>query len=197
MNNRPQADATVRRGRLKLLLIAVFFAAPVVLAWLAYRFDWATGSAGNYGELLAPAALPDGALVAVDGRPFPLARLRGNWVLLQFDDSRCDTYCEQKLYFMRQVRRALGRDMERVERLWVLTDGGTPRASLVEAIEGTHLARSADGRFAAAFPAARSPADHIYLVDPMGNLMMRFPREPDPSKMLKDLRRLLKYSQIG
>lgn len=197
MNSRLQADAAVRRGRLKLLLIAVFFAAPVALAWLAYRFDWATGSAGNYGELLEPAALPDGALTAMDGRPFPLARLRGKWVLLQFDDSRCDAYCEQKLYFMRQVRRALGRDMERVERLWVLTDGGTPRASLVPAIEGTLLARSADGRFSAAFPAARGPVDHIYLVDPMGNLMMRFPREPDPSKMLKDLQRLLKYSQVG
>jgi cytochrome oxidase Cu insertion factor (SCO1/SenC/PrrC family) len=191
------ADAAVKRGRLKLLLMAAFFAAPVLLAWLAYRFEWATGTTGNYGALLRPAALPDAALTALDGRPFSLARLRGKWVLVQFDRSRCDAYCERKLYFMRQVRKALGRDAERVERLWVLTDQGVPSARLLAAAEGTRVARAANGRLLAAFPAAGAAADHIYLVDPMGNLMMRFPREPDPSKMLKDLQRLLKYSQIG
>jgi len=195
--SRASADTAVTRGRLKLLLMAAFFAAPLLLAGLAYRFDWATGTTGNYGALLKPAALPDAAFSALDGRPFPLARLRGKWVLVQFDESRCDAYCERKLYFMRQVRKALGRDAERVERLWVLTDRGVPSAKLLAAAEGTRLARAQNGRFLAAFPAQASLPDHIYLVDPMGNLMMRFPREPDPSKMLKDLQRLLKYSQIG
>lgn len=175
--------------------MGAFFAAPVLLAWLAYRFDWATGTTGNYGALLKPAALPDAALTALDGRPFPLEGLRGKWVLLQFDGSRCDAYCERKLYFMRQVRKALGRDAERVERLWVLTDQGLPSAKLLAAAEGTRVARTVNGRFLAAFPAEATPADHIYLVDPMGNLMLRFPRDPDPSRMLKDLQRLLKYSQ--
>jgi cytochrome oxidase Cu insertion factor (SCO1/SenC/PrrC family) len=197
VKSRAPADTTVKRGRLKLLLMAAFFAAPVLLAWLAYRFDWATGTSGNYGVLLKPAAPPDAALSALDGRPFSLARLRGKWVLVQFDGSRCDAYCERKLYFMRQVRKALGRDAERVERLWVLTDPGVPSPKLLAAAEGTRVARAANGRFLAAFPAEATPADHIYLVDPMGNLMMRFPREPDPSRMLKDLQRLLKYSQVG
>ncbi|MGA8050394.1 MAG: SCO family protein [Burkholderiales bacterium] len=197
MNNRPSADA-IKSGRLKLLLLAAFFAAPFLLAWLAYRFDWGTGAAGNYGELLKPpVAMPDSAFTALDGAPFSLARVRGKWVLVQFDASRCDAYCEQKLYFMRQVRRALGKDMERVERVWVLTDGGTPDAKLLAAVEGTYVVRPHGGNFSAAFPAAVSPADHIYLVDPMGNVIMRFPRDPNPSKMLKDLQRLLKYSQIG
>jgi cytochrome oxidase Cu insertion factor (SCO1/SenC/PrrC family) len=197
VNGQAPADKAVKHGRVKLLLMAAFFAAPVLLAWLAYRFDWATGTSGNYGVLLKPAALPDAALRTLDGRALSLARLRGKWVLVQFDESRCDAYCERKLYFMRQVRRALGRDAERVERLWVLTDAGVPSATLLAATEGTRVVRVASGRFLAAFPAQATPTDHIYLVDPMGNLMLRFPREPDPSRMLKDLQRLLKYSQVG
>lgn len=193
----PASPDAVRRGRLKLLLLAAFFAAPFVLAWIAYRFEWGIGAAGNYGELVGPVVLPDAALTALDGRRVPISDLRGKWVLVQFDASRCDAYCERKLYYMRQVRRALGKDMERVVRLWVLTDGGAPAAALLEAAEGTEVLRSGNGRFAAAFGAPAQLADHIYLVDPMGNLMLRFPRDPDPSKMLKDLRRLLKYSQIG
>jgi peroxiredoxin len=196
VSNPPSPDVT-RRARLKLLLLAAFFAAPLVLAWLAYRFEWGTGASGNYGELLGPTALPEVTLTAVDGRQVSTSRLRGRWVLVQFDASRCDAYCERKLYYMRQVRRALGKDMERVARLWVLTDGGTPAAAVLTAFEGTQVLRSDSGRFAAAFGAPARLADHIYLVDPMGNVMLRFPRDPDPSKMLGDLRRLLKYSQIG
>lgn len=196
MSNPPSPDAA-RRARLKLLLLAAFFAAPLVLAWLTYRFEWGIGASGNYGELVGPTALPELTLTVLDGGQVSTSRLRGKWTLVQFDASRCDAYCGRKLYYMRQVRRALGKDMERVARLWVLTDSGTPAAAVVAAFEGTEILRTDNGRFAAAFGAPAHLADHIYLVDPMGNLMLRFPRDPDPSKMLKDLQRLLKYSQIG
>jgi hypothetical protein len=166
--------------RHKLLLIAAVCAAPVVLATAAYYFGWGAGSAGNYGELLAPQTV---------SAP-PLAALRGKWVLVSFDAAACDAYCERKLYFMRQVRRAAGKEMARVERLWVLTDGGQPRPDLLAAIEGTRISSERVD-----FPGQRT--DHIYLVDPLGNLMLRFPRDPDPSRMLKDLQRLLKVSQVG
>jgi cytochrome oxidase Cu insertion factor (SCO1/SenC/PrrC family) len=193
----PASPDTARRGRLKLLLLAVFFAAPLALAWLAYQFGWGTGAAGNYGTLVGPTVLPDVVLMAPDGKRVPTTELRGKWLLVQFDASHCDAYCERKLYYMRQVRRALGKDMDRVARLWLLTDGGTPPAATLVAVEGTEVLRSDNGRFAAVFGAPAQLADHLYLVDPMGNLMLRFPRNPDPSKMLKDLQRLLKYSQIG
>jgi hypothetical protein len=167
--------------RVKLLLVFLACAAPFVLAWAAWHFGWAPGAAGNYGELIAPRPLAGE----------PLQALRGKWVLVSFDRAACDAYCERKLYYMRQVRRAHGKDHGRIERLWVLTDGGAPRAELLAAIEGTHVSRVSPG----GFPGERS--DHIYLVDPLGNLMMRFPRDPDPSRMLKDLQRLLKYSRIG
>jgi hypothetical protein len=92
---------------------------------------------------------------------------------------------------MRQLRTAQGKDQSRIERVWVLTDAGTPRPELVAAYEGTRIAPANADRFPG------NPVDHLYLIDPRGNLMMRFPRDPDPSRMLKDLQRLLKYSRIG
>lgn len=176
----------VKRGRAKLAALGLFFCAPFALAWLAWWLDWAPGGAANYGELVAPP------------RPLsepPLQALRGKWVLVSFDAADCDAYCEKKLYYLRQVRRAQGRNQGRVERLWVITEGAHPRPALLEAIEGTRLSR--DAGLAARFPAAGAVREHIYLVDPLGNLMMRFPRDPDPSLILKDLQRLLRVSQIG
>ena len=174
------------RGRAKLALLAAFFLLPIGASWIIWWFDLAPGAAGNYGTLLSPrpAALP------------PLAALKGKWVLVQFDGGACDTACERKHYFMRQVRRAQGKDMTRLERLWLVTDTVQPAPALLVAIEGTTIVfRGA--ALAASFPAERSTAEHIYLVDPLGNLMMRFPRDPDPARVIKDLQRLLKVSGFG
>ena len=162
----------------KLFLVALVCAAPFVLGTAAYLLGWSTGVTSNYGELISP--------------PRPVAgmdALRGKWVLVAFDAAACDAYCERKLYFMRQVRRAQGKEMERVERLWVLTDAGKPRTELLAAIEGT--------RIQGLTPFDGQAREHIYLVDPLGNLMMRFPRDPDPSRVIKDLQRLMKYSRFG
>jgi hypothetical protein len=166
------------------LLVGAICLAPIILGTLAYLFHWAPGHAGNYGELIAPRAL--------SGPPFDA--LRGKWLLVSFDAAACDAYCERKLYIMRQARRAQGKDMERVERLWLLTDASAPPPELLAAIEGTRAVRSM-GDSTRSFPG--NPLDHIYVVDPLGNLMMRFPRDPDPSRFIKDLERLLKYSRIG
>ncbi|MGH8706717.1 MAG: SCO family protein [Burkholderiales bacterium] len=176
----------LRRGRVKLALLGLFFAAPLVLAWLAYRLDWAPGATSNYGELVTPPRPLSGAA---------LERLRGKWVLVSFDAAACDGYCERKLYFMRQLRRAQGSNQQRLERLWLLTDGARPGAALAAAIEGTHIAPAQ--ALAARFPAAGAVSDHIYVVDPLGNLMLRYPRDPDPSRMLEDLQRLLRIAGSG
>ncbi len=176
----------VGSGRRKLVLLGALFSLPVVAGWIAYLTGWVPGTTSNYGTLLAPRPSPDAAI----------AELRGKWVLVQLDRGACDAHCERKLYVMRQVRRAQGKSMGRVERLWLVTDGAALRAELLAAIEGTRVVRAGPGA-AAGFAAERDPADHIYLVDPMGNLMMRFPRDPDPGRMVKDLERLLKYSGFG
>jgi hypothetical protein len=174
----------VRLLRNQAVLIALVCLAPMVLGWLAYRFQWGTGTAGNYGELLQPRPLSAPPLVA----------LKGKWVLVTFDPAACDVRCEKKLYTVRQIRRAQGKDMERIERLWLVSDGGQPRAALASALEDAHIA-PAPPALAGAFPG--DPATDIYLVDPLGNLMMRYPADPEPAKMIKDLQRLLRYSRMG
>jgi ferric-dicitrate binding protein FerR (iron transport regulator) len=177
-----------RRGRVKLALLALFFALPVVAGWLIWWLDPAPGATANYGTLLQPqpVALPASA------------ELKGKWVLVQFDGGACSAACERKLYLMRQVRRAQGREMQRVARLWLLTDTVPPAPALREAIEGTVIApRGGIDAANGAFPAESSVTDHVYLVDPLGNLMMRFPRDPEPSRVIKDLQRLLRASSFG
>lgn len=176
----------MRRGRRKLVLIGALFALPLAAGWLAYLTGRVPGTTSNYGTLIAPRPIAAA----------PVAELRGKWVLVQLDGGACGAQCERKLYYLRQVRRAQGKEMNRVERLWLLTDDVEPKGELLAAIEGTRIAR-ASAADAAAFPAERAPSDHIYLVDPLGNLMLRFPRDPDPAKMVKDLERLLKYSSFG
>lgn len=196
MNNLLPADP-VWRGRIKLLALAAFFALPVLAGYVVYFMGWVPGNAANYGTLIPPRLLSEATLTGADQRPMKFSELHGKWLLVQIDTGDCAAYCEHKLYFMRQVRKALGKDMSRLERVWLLTDARVPKAALLEAIEGTHLVRPRDGAIIGEFPAERSAIDHIYLVDPLGNLMMRFPRDPDPSRMLKDLKRLLKASRIG
>jgi hypothetical protein len=174
-----------RRGRWQLALLALFFVLPVAASFLIWWLDLAPGTTGNYGMLLPPKPVAAA----------PVAALRGRWVLVQFDGGACDEGCERKLYLMRQVRRAQGREMERVARLWLVTDAARPGARLLSAIEGTVVAPA--GAAAQEFPAERSQRDHVYVVDPLGNLMMRFPRDPDPMRVIKDLQRLLRASQFG
>lgn len=167
-------------ARLKLAALFAVCAAPFVLGWLAYEYHWFSGQSGNYGELIAPRPLGG-----------PLAPLRGKWVFVTVDAAQCAASCEKKLYVVRQVRRAQGKDAERIERLWLLADAGKPRPELLAAIEGSHVVPATPELF------RELPGNYIYLVDPLGNLMMRFPAEPDPAKLIKDLQRLLKYSRFG
>jgi hypothetical protein len=180
----PAPEDGKRRGRLKLALLALFFALPIAASWLIWTFDLVPGVTGNYGTLLKPQPVPLPASHA----------LKGKWVLVTFDGGACDARCERKLYFVRQVRRAQGREVDRVARLWFVTDEARPRPEVLAAIEGTVVAPAA-GR--TDFPADGPLADYVYLVDPLGNLMMRFPKDPDPARVIKDLQRLMRASSFG
>ncbi|MDA8108826.1 MAG: hypothetical protein M0015_09385 [Betaproteobacteria bacterium] len=186
-----------KRGRLILAAIGLVFALPIAAAWIAYLLHWAPGGTSNYGDLIKPQRVPDVPLAALDGRPFRLSQLRGKWVMISFDSPACDEACVRKLYYMRQIRVAQGQDMDRVERVWILTGAGAPSAALLATYPGMHVARASGAGFERAFPAADGVARHVYVIDPLGNVMLRFPRDPNPSRMLKDLQRLLKYSSSG
>ena len=187
-SNRP------RRNRLVLWLVLALCAAPVVASFVAYYWLQPSGHV-NYGELLQPQPLPAAALTRVDGRPFSFADLRGSWVLVTLDAAACDERCRTNLVYTRQVRLAQGKNSERIERVWLVTDGAAPNAVVLAEQEGLHVVRAAGSPVLAAFPAAATPGAHIYVVDPLGNLMMRFPEHPDPRRMLKDVARLLRHSE--
>lgn len=195
-NALPPADEQRRRGRRVALVILAFCAAPTVAAWFAY-FVCQPQSRTNYGELIAPRALSDPVLRRPDDTVFRLSQLRGKWVLLQIDSAACGDGCREKLLYMRQARLAQGRDAERIERVWLLDDDATPDASLLREHEGLQVARAPRGIFLREFPSSGNPAGYIYVVDPRGNLMLRFPGRPDAHRMLRDLARLLRASRIG
>jgi cytochrome oxidase Cu insertion factor (SCO1/SenC/PrrC family) len=177
--------------------VALASLAPFVLAYLAFYF-WAPEGRMNYGELIEPARpLADEALLLADGRPFRLATLRGKWIVMQVGPGACDEACQRRLYHMRQVRRAQGKNMDRIERVWLVSDDAPLDPAVTQAFEGTHFVRAAGSRVLREPPLAGESAGHVYLVDPLGNLMLRFPRDADPSRMRRDIERLLKVSQIG
>jgi hypothetical protein len=169
-------------------------AAPVVASFVAYYWLRPSGHV-NYGELLTPQPLPAATLTGLDGRPFGFADLKGSWVLVNVDGAACDERCRTKLVYMRQVRLAQGKNSERIERVWLVTDSALPNAGVLAEQEGLHVARAGASALLRAFPAATTPAAHIYVIDPLGNLMMRFPENADPQRMLKDVARLLRHSQ--
>ncbi len=191
------SDAAVKakqKSRLSLWLLAAVCIAPVAASYIAYYF-WQPEGHVNYGELLQPRVMPDPGLALVDGTPFKLSELRNRWVLLVAHPGACDAHCQQQLVYMRQLRLAQGKESDRVERVWLVTDAQVPDKQLLDQFTGMYAVRAAGSGLVEALPAARSPADHIYIVDALGNLMMRYPRDADPRKMLRDIARLLRHSK--
>jgi cytochrome oxidase Cu insertion factor (SCO1/SenC/PrrC family) len=185
-----------KKSLLSLWVLIALCAAPVIASYIAYYLLKPSGHV-NYGELLEPRPLPDAKLALADGTPFSWHELKGKWVLAIIDSGNCAAECQRKLLFLRQVRLTQGKDMDRIERVWLISDGLNPAAPIIAEYRGTWLVRAAGSDFLRAFPAQSSPADHIYVIDPLGNLMMRYPRDADPRRIIKDVTRLLKVSRIG
>lgn len=182
--------------RSKFLILIGVFVVPVAAAYLAF-FGWRPAGHTNYGDLLKVTPLQQTAGAAHDGTPLDLTSLQGKWLMVHVGPASCDAGCERQLYLMRQIRITQGKAQSRIERLWVLTDGDEVAPALLLDHPGLHMWRPADPAFVGQFPAAGDRAGHIYLVDPLGNLMLRFPADPDPKRMMKDIKLLLKASQIG
>jgi len=183
-------------GRRSLLLVALVCMLPVVASYFMF-YVWRPKSFTNYGEILEVKPLPDAQLRTLDGAPFSLSDLRGKWVMLALDSGDCDAACREKLFKIRQIRLMQGKDMDRIERLWLVSDGVRPDPDLARLHRGTWMVDARGSELPALLPAQGSPRDYIYLIDPLGNLMMRYPRDADPSGMKKDFIRLLKVSQVG
>jgi hypothetical protein len=193
----PSADARARRGaRRTLLLLALVCAAPVVASYVAYY--WLRPAAYlNYGELLGATPAPEITGVGLDGAPFRLSGVRGRWVLLVADGDACDARCERKLYATRQARTMQGREQERVTRVWLQPTGAPSPAPEFEARQPGMTFVRGDPRQWEALPGPEAAAASIYLLDPLGNFVLRYPADPDIKRLAKDLERLLRVSRIG
>jgi hypothetical protein len=188
----PSGAGMSRRNRRTLILLALVTVAPVIASYAAYYW-FPRDKQANYGELLPTRPAPELAGVTPGGAPFLLSGLRGRWVLAVAAPGACDRACTQALYATRQARTIQGREMERVARLLVVTDDGAPPAPLAAEHPDLVTARVPAGALGA-WPAGD---ERIYLVDPLGNFVLAFPRDPDIKAMAKDLTRLLKASRIG
>jgi hypothetical protein len=195
------AEALNRRtasGRWKMLLVLLVCAAPVIASYLTYFVIRPVGRT-NYSELIEPlrplpANLP---LTDLAGQPVPAETLKGQWLLVVVASGACDAACERLLWVQRQLHETLGREKDRVDKVWLIVDATPPRTQTLQAI-GTHatVLRVAPGALAGWLQPARERAleEHIYVVDPLGNWMMRVPPDPDPSRLKRDVEKLLRAS---
>lgn len=194
-NDASQASPEARSNRTLWLVLAVCIA-PFIASFAAYYFYQPDGRV-NYGTLIEAKKLPVEPLVQAVGGGFMLRQLEGKWIFLTVDDATCDAYCDKKLWQIRQVRKTQGKYPERIERLWLLTGEGQPDKRLLQEYEGTWMVRAAHSALLETLPHEGNVKDHIYLIDPLGNLVLRYPRDADPSRIRKDLTRLLRVSRIG
>lgn len=201
-------ELRARNLRTLAALAALFFLPLVISAWLYYGMSWTPGGHVNHGELIQPAQpLPHAELPRIvpggDTGTEPAkgvaTLLRNNWKLVYLGDGSCDASCRDTLYVMRQTRLALGTDMTRLARVFLVTANCCARDYLARQHAGIAVldaTGAAGAPLLSLFP-AKDRAHTVFVVDPLGNLMMRYDVRRDPGGLLVDLKRLLELSQIG
>jgi len=194
-----QEAQRTRSGRWKMLLIMLVCAAPVIASYFTF-YVVRPQSLRSFGELINPQrALPDLATSDLDGKPGNLRDLKGQWLLVSVGSGNCDKACVQQLYFQRQLRESLGKDKDRLDRVWLVTDEQALVPELQTGLQGAVVLRVAPAALAQWLEPASGHAlgEHLYLVDPLGNWMMRFPPNLDlnsAARAKRDLDRLLRAS---
>jgi hypothetical protein len=194
------ADATLRARNLRTLaVLAGLFLLPLAGSFFAYyATGWRPVGHVNHGTLITPPR-PLPAVLLVGAEETRAAAFRGLWSLVYVGDGACDDDCRATLYFMRQTRLGLGNDMTRVARVFVVTSNCCEREALARTEPGLTLVDATPG--SAAQLAAQFPADGrahtLFVVDPLGNLMMSYDARSNPHGLLEDLKKLLRLSHIG
>jgi len=195
-----QADAKrTSMGRLNMLLVLLACAAPVVASYITYY--WVRPEARrNYGELIQPTRpTPSIAVTRLDGSDMKLTDLKGQWLLVSVAGAACDEPCQQRLYLQRQILVGLGKERPRTEWVWLVNDKAEIPNTLLPGLEEATVLR-VDPKALAQWlqpEANKKLEDHLYMVDPMGEWMMRFPAQLNAEGALKakrDMERLLRAS---
>jgi hypothetical protein len=192
-------EVRTTRGRWKMLAVMLVCAAPVIASYFTYYVVRPEGRR-SYGELVEPQRpLPAVTATTLDGKPVPLPSLQGQWLLVSVAGGACDVKCEQHLYLQRQLREGLGKDRDRMDWVWLVPDKVPVREPLKTAVAQATVLRVDPAQLAQWLAPASGQAlsDHLYVVDPMGHWMMRFPAgvtTANAAKVRRDLERLMRGS---
>lgn len=195
-----KTEQQIRKGRWKLFAVLLVCASPLIASYFTYYVIKPEGRT-NYGALIDPRQhpIPDLKAVTLDGKPSGLDAYKGKWIMLKVGPSECDKACQDQVFFMRQMRIMQGKNQDRVERVWLTTDAAPMDIALLKQFDGMHVLRADAETLKRWLPLepGMKLEEHLFIIDPLGNLMMRFPKTPDSSKVKKDLGKLLKASAIG
>lgn len=188
-----------RTGRWKMLLVLLVCAAPVVASYFTYYVVRPEGRR-NFGELITPQyPLPDVVATALDGTQVNLQTLKDQWLLISVAGGACDAACARQLYLQRQLREGLGKDKDRLDWVWLIDDAAPLAPELLPALKTATVLRVPAKDLQAWLAPAKGATlrEHLFLVDPLGNWMLRFPAQLDTEqapKAKRDLERLLRAS---
>lgn len=190
-----------RKGRLMLLFLLVVFGLPVAITLTLYLSGWRPGGQ-SYGELQQPArALSIPSLQTAQGRTFDVASWQGKWHLVMVTPGACEVECRNDLVTMRQIHASLAKEIERLQRVWLIdgeVDAGTIKELQAQYPDLVVLPKAALlGRQFRAPSARMTDKAEFYVVDPLGNFVMRYPPGADPAGIRQDLLKLLKYAWTG
>jgi hypothetical protein len=191
-----------RRGRLMMMAILLACALPVIASYFTYYVIRPAGRT-NYATLIEPQR-PLPPLDAVpaqdmDGRPVALTTLKGQWLMIVVAPASCGKACEHNLFLQRQLREMMGPERDRIQKVWLVDSPGPVAPALAAAMAAKpavatyRVDRAALARWLEPEP-RHALEDHLYIVDPLGNWMMRTPPDPDPVRLKKDVDRLLRAS---
>jgi hypothetical protein len=202
--SRPVSHSS-RSGKRTLLYVFLVCFVPVVLAYSAYFTRFFEGR-NNYGTLIDPQRDIPKTLEArtLSGEPFDIQKLKGKWILFQVASSQCAEPCQMLMFYQRQIRTSTGKERDRIERVVFVVDDGPLETMLLRQFEGVHFVRVNVHQLQQWLPLPQAdPAnlsalqEHVFVADPLGHIMMRFPVNPDPARMRKDISKLLWTSKIG
>jgi cytochrome oxidase Cu insertion factor (SCO1/SenC/PrrC family) len=188
-----------KRNAWQAWFLAAFFLGPLAVAWVLYfDSDWRPGGMTNHGELVQPAVpLPPAALPTPEGDRLDPDFLHGHWTLIYVSVGPCEEACRRALLDSRQSRLALGRLMDRLQRVYLYTADAPDPTFLAREHPDLLAASLAGSEGALVLNALPSREEGFWLVDPLGNAMMRYPPDAEPKGMLKDIKKLLRVSRIG
>lgn len=191
-----------------LFTIVTLFFVPLFLAWVLYRFQIGLPThTTNHGQLINPPVIASElAFTTKTGEAIKLSHFHGRWLMLYFNPAACLDACKKEIYFMRQVHTALGKNQQRVQRLFV--SGSKKQTNELASLLDSQYSKmkvvfAKPSERISFYHALKKPNEvkykegHLYIIDPLGNMMMEYDINAPAKGILKDLKKLLRVSQIG